>query len=146
MGVDAGTAGKDKAEKTEKLSYQPCFASATKYELEYKGKKIVGSAQRRDSKAFLQHGSILLNFNEKELLKSIGAEISESDPAEYMTSISKILNYRVGYADAIKKLILGFEETFKIEMVYDKLNPREIEAADFLDSVKYSSEEWNHSK
>jgi lipoate-protein ligase A len=35
-----------------------CFAGATGYEVELDGEKLVGSAQRRTRRAFLQHGSI----------------------------------------------------------------------------------------
>jgi len=37
-----------------------CFAAATGYEVELDGEKLVGSAQRRGGRAFLQHGSIRL--------------------------------------------------------------------------------------
>jgi lipoate-protein ligase A len=37
-----------------------CFAGATGYEVELEGEKLVGSAQRRTRRAFLQHGSIRL--------------------------------------------------------------------------------------
>jgi lipoate-protein ligase A len=40
----------------------PCFASSARYEIEWQGRKLVGSAQRRfsgDRDAVLQHGSIL---------------------------------------------------------------------------------------
>ena len=37
-----------------------CFARTGRYEIEVEGRKLVGSAQRRHGRAFLQHGSILL--------------------------------------------------------------------------------------
>jgi len=41
----------------------PCFTSSARYEIEWQGRKLVGSAQRRfggpDADAVLQHGSIL---------------------------------------------------------------------------------------
>src|SRR5437762_889817 len=40
-----------------------CFARTGTYELELNGRKIVGSAQRRHGKSFLQHGSILLDVD-----------------------------------------------------------------------------------
>lgn len=38
----------------------PCLVSACRYEITVGGRKIAGSAQRRGSAAFLQHGSILI--------------------------------------------------------------------------------------
>lgn len=40
-----------------------CFSSPAWYEIIVNGKKIVGSAQRRVTGAFLQHGSILMKYN-----------------------------------------------------------------------------------
>jgi lipoate-protein ligase A len=41
--------------------FELCFAGATGYEIELDGEKLVGSAQRRTRRAFLQHGSIRLS-------------------------------------------------------------------------------------
>lgn len=38
----------------------PCFLSTSRFEITVGGRKLVGSAQRRLKRAFLQHGSILL--------------------------------------------------------------------------------------
>lgn len=40
-----------------------CFSSPSWYELLVQGRKIIGSAQRRVGGAFLQHGSILIDYN-----------------------------------------------------------------------------------
>lgn len=40
-----------------------CFSSPSWYEIVVQGKKIIGSAQRRLSGAFLQHGSILIDYD-----------------------------------------------------------------------------------
>ncbi|MFH0918738.1 MAG: biotin/lipoate A/B protein ligase family protein [Fibrobacterota bacterium] len=38
----------------------PCFASTARHELKVNGKKIIGSAQRREKGRFLQHGSLII--------------------------------------------------------------------------------------
>ncbi len=40
-----------------------CFSTPSWYEIVVNGRKIVGSAQRRAGNAFLQHGSILLEYD-----------------------------------------------------------------------------------
>jgi lipoate-protein ligase A len=45
----------------------PCFATALSCELTVGGRKILGSAQRRQGNAFLQHGSLLLGDGHLEL-------------------------------------------------------------------------------
>ena len=52
---DAGQGGRS----TPEAPKPPCFASTSKWEVTYRGRKLVGSAQRRIRGAILQHGSIL---------------------------------------------------------------------------------------
>jgi lipoate-protein ligase A len=48
----------------EKKSKEPaCFSSPSWYEIVVNNRKIIGSAQRRVAGAFLQHGSILLDYD-----------------------------------------------------------------------------------
>jgi lipoate-protein ligase A len=44
-----------------------CFASSARYEVTYKGRKVVGSAQRLYGDVLLQHGSILLDSGHEQL-------------------------------------------------------------------------------
>lgn len=66
-----------------------CFASSAKYEIEIKGRKLIGSAQRVVDNKLLQHGSIpidnthleivnYLNTQDKDRLKSLLASKSTS--------------------------------------------------------------------
>ena len=52
---DAGQGGRS----TPEAPKPPCFASTSKWDVTYRGRKLVGSAQRRIRGAILQHGSIL---------------------------------------------------------------------------------------
>lgn len=84
IGVEAayspGSIGRDRNEA--------CFHSPSRYEVLTDGRKLVGSAQRRLKRAFLQHGSILMATNEelnervfgKSLAKRM-AGVSEFSPA-----------------------------------------------------------------
>ena len=49
-----------------------CFAVSNHYEILWTGRKLVGSAQRRTKTAFLQHGSILLDFDPELLAGALG--------------------------------------------------------------------------
>lgn len=49
----------------------PCFASATRTELVVNGRKILGSAQRRGSHAFIQHGSLLIGEGHLDLVNCL---------------------------------------------------------------------------
>lgn len=58
LGVDAVLSKGSAAELSR--SSNPCFSFPTPHEIEVAGKKIVGSAQKRDKQALLQHGSLPL--------------------------------------------------------------------------------------
>jgi len=58
LGVDAALSKGSAAELSR--SHNPCFSFPTPHEIEVQGKKVVGSAQKRDKQALLQHGSIPL--------------------------------------------------------------------------------------
>lgn len=51
----------------------PCFSSTTRFEIVAEGRKIVGSAQRRLRKSFLQHGSIPLRIDYTEMAAALGS-------------------------------------------------------------------------
>ena len=52
--------------------------SESKHEINYRGSKIIGSAQIRKGNALLQHGSILLNHNQ-ELMAELMPTRSEKE-------------------------------------------------------------------
>lgn len=92
-----------------------CFASSARYEIEWKGKKIVGSAQRVFGKTLLQHGSILLGpgyelIAEVARLKDeMAREILRNHIKNHSISIEEIIGRKVQYekaVDVFKNLLL----------------------------------------
>ena len=94
-----------------------CFAVSAKSEINYQGRKLVGSAQRKISNLVLQHGSILcgnfhlnlvdfLNMSDEEKAK-IKEEIKNTT-----TDISSILDEEVDYEKLKDSLKAGFEKHF----------------------------------
>ena len=51
---------------------EPCFVSPSRYELLVGGRKIVGSAQRRLRRGFLQHGSMPITCDRNRLARATG--------------------------------------------------------------------------
>ncbi len=83
----------------EGVPIKPCFATAARHELLFQGRKLVGSAQRRLRRSFLQHGSIpvkldyrrqgkVLKFDADRLRSSVtcwGEVASSENPVEDLT-------------------------------------------------------------
>ncbi len=116
--------------KFRELLNQPagalCFASTAKSEIKYKGKKLVGSAQRRIGTSLLQHGSILigkyhqhlvdyLNIDNNEELLKLSTELNNKT-----TEIETILNKNIVLSNLQNSIIEGFENYLNIEF-YSRL-------------------------
>lgn len=59
--------------KKEDISVS-CFASTARYEISFKGRKVVGSAQRLFGDTLLQHGSIPLDFGYEQIADVINTK------------------------------------------------------------------------
>lgn len=110
-----------------------CFASSAKYEIHFKGKKLVGSAQRRFKNAILQHGSIILDNEHLKLLNylSPNGNGSTSKAREHLQErtvcIESILKRKVNYKDVAASLKSGFEKYFNVILQSDQLTPQELQ-------------------
>lgn len=60
LGVAAARAGSGRARAPDRDTIEPCFTEPAQGEVVVAGRKLVGSAQRCEAQALLQHGSILL--------------------------------------------------------------------------------------
>jgi lipoate-protein ligase A len=90
-----------------------CFSSPSWYEILAHNRKIIGSAQRRLSGAFLQHGSILLDFDaalEAEVIPGGGS-------GDCVTSIRKELGKAVPLDEVKQAFVRGFSEELGIDFI-----------------------------
>lgn len=97
-----------------------CFASTAKSEIKYKGKKLVGSAQRKMERIVLQHGSVLCGtFHQKLagylLCDQTTKDSLENELKEKTTEIDTILNEKTDYQRLAKCLAEGFESFLNIK-------------------------------
>jgi lipoate-protein ligase A len=105
----------------EQLDGAICFASTAKHEIKHRGKKIIGSAQRKLKNSILQHGTILVGKFHKKLPQYLNInnklKISLSrDLEEKTTELKSILNYEIDYEKLSYCLVSGFKEEWKISI------------------------------
>jgi lipoate-protein ligase A len=102
----------------------PCFSASARYEIEWRGRKLVGSAQRRygsgRTEIVLQHGSILCGPAHRQLVRyvsvdneSITDEIAHS-LEERTTDLSEVLSRPVVIEDLALCIRRGFESAWGI--------------------------------
>lgn len=100
------------AERIRNKTGEPaCFASPSWYEILVNGKKMIGSAQRRVTGAFLQHGSILIDRD-----PSLEALVIPGGSGENVTSIKEVLGRAVAVADVRMAFVRGFANALRIEL------------------------------
>jgi len=88
-----------------------CFSSPSWYEIVVNHKKIIGSAQRRLTGAFLQHGSILIGYD-----PALEAKVIPRGSAEgCVTCIQNELNRTVSFDEVKQAFLDGFSQALGIE-------------------------------
>jgi len=151
LGVEVDLARGELSREEQKQAANPCFTSSSRFELTYRRKKIVGSAQTRNKTAFLQHGSILRAHNQKrvaDFIPFISADerLRLSNLLERRTiSIEKILNRQFSFEEVVDSLIAGFKSDWQGDIFFlvDKPTIIEINSAKELSLKKYSTNQWN---
>ena len=134
---------------SQKQPFNPFFTSSSRYELKYKNKKIVGSAQYRKNNCILQHGSILLNHNQSEvayLLPNISKEQREK-LSNYLSKKTACINHvsdkKYSCKNAVFSIINAFKQCGNDELLKeDSLNDTELIRIKELNR-KFSSKKWN---
>jgi len=126
-----------------KTGLPQCFVSVSKYELASDTRKIIGSAQKRDRDRFLQHGSILLDFDD-------GLQqgcVAKPDPAirEKIAPLNTLLNRSLGVDEVIGVFTEAFKSSFAIAFHGSELTEEERVASENLEH-KYNSDEWTQLK
>ena len=108
------------APETRKIPAQPggadlpCFVSPSRYELTVQGRKIVGSAQRRLRRSFLQHGSMPIHCDREKLARATRME-NPRVLYEEMAGLAEFLPQRPSIENLTSALLAGFRKRFIVE-------------------------------
>jgi lipoate-protein ligase A len=139
LGVDASSEARGRSARDPGPSGPPvCFDRAGAHEISAGGRKLVGSAQLRRRRTFLQHGSILLRADPVRLSLAIGAP---ADGARFV-DLATALGREPDVAALDAALVAGFERAFGVPVVAGSLTPAESARAERLRRTKYSTDAW----
>jgi lipoate-protein ligase A len=94
-----------------------CFAVSSRNEINYQGKKLIGSAQRNLGNVILQHGSILCGDYHKNIVDYLALNKNCLDKIRKemnntTTNLKEILNYKIEMEKLKSEIKTGFEEHF----------------------------------
>jgi len=116
LGVDAALQPRD-GRRAAMPSLAPCFGDAAEGEVVVGGRKLVGSAQRRDGAVLLQHGSLLLAGDQSAvgMLLRGGAEPANGAPPP--VTLVEVLGTVPEWEDLTRSLVSGWQEEFGAGLV-----------------------------
>jgi lipoate-protein ligase A len=116
-----------------------CFARTGRYEIEVEGRKLVGSAQRRQGACFLQHGSVLLGVDAPRLRLIFP---TTRDPLAAMTTLEAVLGHRPKFDDVAAALAAAFEAEHGLRLVPAGLDRTETARVQALVRERYATDAW----
>jgi lipoate-protein ligase A len=120
----------------------PCFLVPSEKEILVEGRKVVGSAQRRGAKAFLQHGAVPLHLDYEELARATGQGAERVDMYRKAFAGVSDVNPAVD-GDALREaLARGFRRTFGTEWTERSLREGERREAEKIRAERYASRAW----
>jgi lipoate-protein ligase A len=108
-----------------------CFRRRSPGDVVLKGRKIVGSAQRRVKSALLQHGSILME---------------QSQFAPELIGLGELCGFSLCVSKTIEKLTALAENRLRTNLIIGKLSQQEIEAAEKVCSDIFGNRRWSRRR
>ncbi len=107
-----------------------CFRATTNADLQYGGKKMIGSAQLRRKNAVLQHGSILLNQDQNKMAEVFGN--TEQLNGDRHANLFEVLARNISMTELESAMKHGFETAFVKTLVPSQLSNYELERIEKL--------------
>ncbi|MFH0990393.1 MAG: lipoate--protein ligase family protein [bacterium] len=113
-------------------SSSACFSSSARYELQIRGKKLVGSAQRRfvasdGREVVLQHGSILLGSDHKRIVqflrlpRMVDQQILQKEMDEKTIDLSSAKGVTLTFDEVAPLIKKGFEQEWQIRFEDERM-------------------------
>jgi lipoate-protein ligase A len=108
----------------------PCFQAPAPGEVVVGGLKLVGSAQRREGRTLLQHGSLLLAGDQTVVAECLAGDAAATAPTiatapSGFTTLSTLLDPLPTWSELVAALVAGFESALGLELRPDDLTAAE---------------------
>ncbi len=132
LGVDTNIYAPPRKERQDHFRNPLCFASTSWYEITARGKKLIGSAQRRWVTHFLQHGSLIIETR----------GIQGFPPSENQIGMVELLPQLPTQEKLEKAIQEGFESALSIRLEPGVLTAEERKIANRLVEKKYGTPAW----
>lgn len=110
-------------------SLAPCFEQPVEGEVTAGGRKLVGSAQRRDRGVLLQHGSLPIEDDQSAVAALLRPEARGAAP-DAPATLAELLGAPPPWETLVRALAAGWEEALGVRLLKDDLTAEEITSAE----------------
>lgn len=124
------------------LSRAVCFSTPSQYELVVEGRKVAGSAQRRQGPAFLQHGSVPYDMDLDLLARLLKVGKDQARQMDKVGWLNHWLDEPVGVELIEQSLVESFQAKLHVELRPSELTAEEKGRADCLYETKFAHPDW----
>ena len=121
-------------------SLAPCFEQPVEGEVTAAGRKLVGSAQRRERGVLLQHGSLPIRDDQSAVAGLMRAGCV-SGPAEPPATLAGLLGREPAWEELVEALAEGWRRTFDVRLEPGELSPAEARRAE-AHRARYEDPAW----
>jgi lipoate-protein ligase A len=125
-----------------------CFEMPSAYEITFKGKKLIGSAQARRKQGVLQHGSFPLYGDLGRIVQVLTfiGEGERKDAFERLmnraTNAEIVSGKKLDWDFVAKVFVEGFSSELEMQLIEDELSAKELTRAHELVETKYAQQDW----
>jgi len=140
LGVPAEISSQAQALLSPK-SAAPCFIQPAAGEVVVGGRKLVGSAMRRWGETFLQHGSLLLDWD-GALQAGVLGLADDASLRSAVVTVREVLGSIPDERELVEALVAGFEEVLGVRCEPGGLSPEEAARAEELAREVYGHQRF----
>ncbi len=145
---DLGTEAEISRQEEKAKTGSVCFETPSMYEITFRGKKIIGSAQARQKGGVLQHGSLPLTGDLTRITQALNFPDAQSRQTaakkllEHATTLEWALGRNIAWEQASKSFVHAFERVLETELNPEDVSRSEKRRAAELVSEKYGNPHW----
>jgi lipoate-protein ligase A len=127
-----------------------CFEVPSNYEITYKGKKLIGSAQARKKAGVLQHGTLPLHGDLTRITQVLifpnqrDRSLARQRLLARASTVETVLGYRLSWENAAQAFAAAFHHTLNLTLIPDQLSESETKRTSELMRDKYANPEWTN--
>jgi lipoate-protein ligase A len=133
---------------TPTTSQAVCFEVPSNYEVTFKGKKLIGSAQSRKMGGILQHGALPLSGDLSQINRVLRfSSVDERDKAyarllDHAISLESARGKPVSFTEVCDAMRSAFSTSLHTELIPEQPTIEEMNLAEKLVKDKYSNPTW----